>query len=62
MICPRCNAEMRIEAWEVWGWGGWIWQYHICGYCGRIATQNELDQQDIEPVEYFDGVLQNNYD
>jgi uncharacterized Zn finger protein (UPF0148 family) len=55
MICPKCETEMYIDSWD-----GWVWKCPACDYYGRIATQDEADQQEREHAEYFDRPLQNN--
>jgi uncharacterized Zn finger protein (UPF0148 family) len=55
MKCPKCETEMYIDSWD-----GWVWKCPACDYYGRIATQDEADQQEREHEEYFDRPLQNN--
>jgi uncharacterized Zn finger protein (UPF0148 family) len=50
MKCPTCETEMYIDSWD-----GWVWCPE-CDYYGRIATQDEADQQDREDEEYFHGL------
>jgi DNA-directed RNA polymerase subunit M/transcription elongation factor TFIIS len=49
--CPKCETEMYIDTWN-----GWFWKCPACGYYGRVATQDEADQQEREAEEYFHGL------
>jgi ribosomal protein L37AE/L43A len=41
MNCPYCGAPMVISAWD-----GWVWMCFHCDHQGRLATDEEIDDDE----------------
>ena len=41
MTCKKCNQEMFIDSWS-----GWVWTCPFCGYVGRAATDEEVEEDE----------------